>query len=75
MRLSAVTAVYVLLIVLLNIFKYVFEYLGCVRTIDKVYSCLSEVIVLSNKMTMPPPSTVSIVRAKIFGVIASKSYE
>lgn len=38
-----------------------------------VYSCLSEVIVLSRSTTRPPPSTVSIVRARRLGVIASKS--
>lgn len=38
-----------------------------------VYSCFREVMVLSSRMTSPPPSTVSIVRASRFGVRASKS--
>lgn len=40
-----------------------------------VYSCLSDVIVLSNRTTTPPPSTVSTVRARRLGVRASKSYK
>ena len=40
-----------------------------------VYSCFSDDIVLSNRTTTPPPSTVSMVRAKRLGVSASKSYK
>lgn len=43
------------------------------RTIVMVYSCRSELIVFNKITTKPPPSTVSIVRASKFGVIASKS--
>ena len=46
---------------------------GRKRTIAIVYSCLNEDIVFKSRTTIPPPSTVSIVRAKRFGVIASKS--
>lgn len=42
-------------------------------SIVKVYSCLSDAILLSRNTTIPPPSTVSIVRARRFGVNASKS--
>ena len=38
-----------------------------------VYSCLTDVIVFRINTTKPPPSTVSIVLASRFGVIASKS--
>ena len=38
-----------------------------------VYNCFREVIVLSRRITSPPPSTVSTVLAKRFGVRASKS--
>jgi hypothetical protein len=38
-----------------------------------VESCRSEDMVLSRITMSPPPSTVSIVRASKFGVIASKS--
>jgi len=43
-------------------------------TIDKVYNCFKDFIVLKSKTIIPPPSTVSIVLAKRFGVKASKSY-
>ncbi len=43
-------------------------------TIAIVYSCFSEFIVLRRMTTMPPPSTVSTVRATRLGVRASKSY-
>lgn len=39
-----------------------------------MYSCFSEFIVLRRMTTMPPPSTVSMVRAKRLGERASKSY-
>jgi hypothetical protein len=38
-----------------------------------VYSCRRDVMVFSSKITNPPPSTVSMVRASRFGVMASKS--
>ena len=37
------------------------------------YNCFKEVIVFNNSTTSPPPSTVSMVRARRFGVTASKS--
>jgi len=40
---------------------------------DIVYSCWNEVIVFNRMTTIPPPSTVSTVRARILGVNASKS--
>jgi len=43
-------------------------------TIFMVYNCFNEFIVLSNRHTIPPPSTVSTVRANRLGVRASKSY-
>ena len=43
-------------------------------SIAMVWSCLRELIDLSKRTTNPPPSTVSIVLARIFGVNASKSY-
>ncbi len=43
-------------------------------TIAIVYSCFSEFIVLRRMTTIPPPSTVSTVRATRLGVRASKSY-
>jgi hypothetical protein len=38
-----------------------------------VYSCFKEDIVFSNNTIKPPPSTVSMVLASRFGVMASKS--
>ena len=43
-------------------------------SIDIVYSCVSDSIDRSSSTTIPPPSTVSIVRASTFGVTASKSW-
>ena len=43
------------------------------RTIVILYNCRSDFMVLSIMTTSPPPSTVSIVRARRLGVIASKS--
>lgn len=40
-------------------------------TILKLYSCLKLLMLFSNKQTIPPPSTVSIVLARRFGVRAS----
>ena len=42
-------------------------------SIDNVYSCFKLFMPFNRRMTSPPPSTVSIVRAKRFGVIPSKS--
>lgn len=42
-------------------------------SIVRLYSCVSELMLLSSSTMMPPPSTVSIVRASRFGVSASKS--
>mmetsp|Transcript_1571 Transcript_1571/g.2564 ORF Transcript_1571/g.2564 Transcript_1571/m.2564 type:complete len:212 (-) Transcript_1571:52-687(-) len=42
-------------------------------SMDIVYSCWRDTIDLSSITTIPPPSTVSIVRASTFGVTASKS--
>ena len=39
----------------------------------RLKSCVREVSVLSNRTTIPPPSTVSMVRASRLGVSASKS--
>ena len=39
-----------------------------------VYNCFRLVIVFSKRTTIPPPSTVSIVRASKLGVKASKSF-
>ena len=39
-----------------------------------VYNCFNEFMVLNNRHTTPPPSTVSTVRASRLGVRASKSY-
>jgi hypothetical protein len=44
-------------------------------TIDIVYSCLREFMLLSKMTTIPPPSTVSTVLASRLGVSASKSCE
>lgn len=38
-----------------------------------VYNCFNEVMVFRRSTTNPPPSTVSMVLANKFGVIASKS--
>lgn len=43
------------------------------HTMVIVYSCLRDVIVFSSNTISPPPSTVSIVRARRLGVMASKS--
>jgi len=40
-------------------------------TIAMVYSCFKLDIVLNSSTTIPPPSTVSMVLASKFGVIAS----
>lgn len=42
-------------------------------TMVMVNSCFKEVIVFRRRTTSPPPSTVSMVRARRLGVIASKS--
>ena len=39
------------------------------------YSCFSDVIVRNKTTIIPPPSTVSTVRARRFGVSASKSWQ
>jgi hypothetical protein len=39
------------------------------------YNYLSEFMVFNSMITTPPPSTVSIVLHKIFGVTDSKSYK
>ena len=44
-------------------------------TMLRAYSCLNDFIVCSSNTTMPPPSTVSIVRHRMFGVSASKSWQ
>mmetsp|Transcript_32835 Transcript_32835/g.74121 ORF Transcript_32835/g.74121 Transcript_32835/m.74121 type:complete len:200 (+) Transcript_32835:754-1353(+) len=44
------------------------------QSIVIVYSCLREVTVRRRSTTRPPPSTVSTVRARRLGVIASKSW-
>lgn len=44
------------------------------RTMVILYNCRNDVMVFNRSTTNPPPSTVSIVRARRFGVIASKSW-